>query len=665
MDLNSPVDLLPLVGPAYARRLEKLEISSLKDLLYHVPHRYLDFTQGSPLSLVQPGETVAVSGEVDSIKNQYTRRGRQIQIAHIHDGSGKISVVWFSQPYLVKILYPGVRVSLAGKVGWFVNKKALVSPEYEVVKKGKDKIHTSGLIPIYPETAGLSSKWLRARIRESLKTAKITEYLPDSLLKSEGLMPLKEALNSVHSPKALGAAQKARDRLAFDELFFLQLASLKRKKLWQKNKTAHKLIVEKTELQAFIDSLPFSLTKSQNLVLSQILSDLGKEFPMNRLLEGDVGSGKTVVAAIAAFVSFLNGYQSVVMAPTQILANQHYETLKTLLDPFKVRVTLITGSVVKKDLGRSDIFVGTHSLINKKAIFENVAFMAIDEQQRFGVKQREELVKKGKSTGKSAHLLTLTATPIPRTVALTFYGDLDLSVLSELPPGRQQINTWVVPPVKRPKALSWVEAEISKNKSQAFIICPLIEESDKETMQSVKAVTQEYKDLKKLFPILKLGLMHGRLKAQEKEKVMSGFKEGKIDILVATPVVEVGIDVANATLMLIEGAERFGLAQLHQLRGRVGRGEKKSYCLLFSDSASLKVLSRLHAMEKGISGFELAELDLKLRGPGEIFGTRQHGFPELKIASWQEVSLIGRAKRAAESFKPKKGFVLARQAGMV
>lgn len=665
MDLNSPVEELPLVGPSYGRRLEKLGIVFLRDLLYHVPHRYLDFTQGSPISRAQPGEVLALKGKVVSIKNQYTRSGRKIQIGEVKDRSGKITVVWFNQPYLIRTLYPGVEVSLAGKVGWFVNKKALVSPEYEVVKKGKEKIHTSGLIPIYPETSGLSSKWLRGRIRETLPSLPIEDYLDSQLLRKESLMPLKEAVHAVHSPKTLEEAEKARERLAFDELFFLQVRSLSRKKAWQKNKAAYRLEVNEEEVEKFMRSLPFGLTASQKEAVGEILDDLKKGYPMNRLLEGDVGSGKTVVAATCAFVSFLNGLQSVVMAPTQILATQHYETLKTLFDPYKLRVALVTGSVVKKDLGRVDIFVGTHALIHKKASFEKVGFVAIDEQHRFGVEQRQHLVKKGKKTGVSPHVLTMTATPIPRTVALTAYGDLDLSVLREMPLGRKQITTWVVPPVKREKALLWLKKQIKKQKSQAFFICPLIEESEKETMQSVKAVTKEYQELKKLFPGLKLGLMHGKLPSGKKEKVMKLFKDGEIDILVSTPVVEVGIDVPNATLMLIEGAERFGLAQLHQLRGRVGRGKKQSYCLIFSEVSSQNVLSRLKALERGLSGFELAELDLKLRGPGEIFGTRQHGFPELKIASWQDVGLITKAKRVALELSAKKGFVLASEAGMV
>jgi len=666
MHLNSQVEELPLVGPSYARRLNNLGISTIKDLLYHVPHRYLDFRVSSPVRAAAPEETVTVRGKVVSIKNQYTRSGRKIQIGEVEDASGKITVVWFNQPFLVRVLFPEAEISLAGKVGFFSGRKALISPEYELLKEGRDSIHTSGLVPVYPETFGVSSKWLRGRISQTLSNLGNTleDNLPQKVLKKEGLMPLAKAISAVHHPESLEEAEKGRERLAFDELLELQLASLSRKAGWKNNQTGHPLVFQQSDVDKFIDSLPFKLTQSQINAVEEILGDLTRAWPMNRLLEGDVGSGKTVVAAIAAFISFINGFQTAIMAPTQILTQQHYETLQRIFKPFKLRVALITSGLVKKDLGRTDIFVGTHALLNKKAIFENVGLVVIDEQHRFGVEQRALLVKQVGKKKLLPHILTMTATPIPRTVALTLYGDLDLSVLNELPGGRQKITTWIVPPAKRPKAMTWVKDEILKHKVQAFLICPLIEESEKETMQSVKAAAKEYTELKKIFPKLSYGLIHGKLSVKDKDKVMSDFRKGKIDVLVATPVVEVGIDVANATIMLIEGSERFGLAQLHQLRGRVGRGEKKSYCLVFSDSAAPRVLTRLAALEKGISGFELAELDLKLRGPGEVFGTRQHGFPELKIASWQDTELIQRAKRVAETLT-NKGFVLASKASMV
>jgi len=368
---------------------------------------------------------------------------------------------------------------------------------------------------------------------------------------------------------------------------------------------------------------------------------------MNRLLEGDVGSGKTIVAATAAFVTFTNGHQTVVMAPTQILAQQHFTTLKEVFEPFKVRVTLVTSAGVKGGPGKTDVFVGTHALIHKKVEFDNMALVIIDEQHRFGVKQRAHLITLSGRKKRAPHVLTMTATPIPRTVALTVYGDLDLSTLDELPKGRKKITTWLVPPQKRKGAYDWISEQIKSTSVQAFIVCPLIEESDKETMKQVRAATVEYEKLQKVFSKLKLGLLHGRLKAKEKDKIMDDFKRGKTDILISTPVVEVGIDVANATIMVIETPERFGLSQLHQLRGRVGRGEKKSYCLLFTQKKSRQVLSRLNALRKSLSGFELAELDLKLRGPGEVFGTRQHGFTEFKIANWQDTKLIKAARGVA------------------
>jgi ATP-dependent DNA helicase RecG len=362
---------------------------------------------------------------------------------------------------------------------------------------------------------------------------------------------------------------------------------------------------------------------------------------MNRLLEGDVGSGKTVVAAAAAFAVFLNGYQTIVMAPTQILATQHYETFKKLLTPFGVRVSLTTSDVKKSELGRNDVFIGTHALLNGKINFDKVGLVVIDEQHRFGVEQRKHLIKKSGTP----HVLTMTATPIPRTIALTSYGDLDLSVLTEMPLGRLKVTTWVVPETKREGAYGWIKSQILKSKSQVFIVCPLIEDSETETLADVKSVTSEFEKLKKIFVGYKLGLLHGRMKPTEKTKVLGGFRSRRIDILVTTPVVEVGIDIPNATVMVIEAAERFGLAQLHQLRGRVGRGDKKSYCLLF---ANIKYSKRLRAMEKMHSGFELAELDLQLRGPGEIFGTAQSGFPELKVASWNNYPLIKKAKDVAD-----------------
>lgn len=649
MDLTTSVAELSLVGPIYLKRLEKLEIQKIEELFYHIPHRYLDFSLTSDIGRAQLGETLTVRGKVVSMINMYTKAGKKIQMALVTDATGTILAVWFNQPFLVRTLYPGVKVALAGKIDWFGRKRALISPEYEKIFPGKMAVHTGRIISVYPETSGVSSKWIRGRIKEAFaKTkGKIKEFLPPGVLSNLNLLTFSQAVSCVHFPQRLEAAEEGRRRLAFNELLFLQIQNVYRKLTWQKNKVVYKFEVDKPDIDSFTASLPFRLTPSQKRATEEILEDLGKDIPMNRLLEGDVGSGKTVVAATAAFAAFVNGCQSIFMAPTQILAQQHYETLNKLLAKFKVRICLVTSESVKKDLGKTDIFVGTHALIHKKLDFDSVALVVIDEQHRFGVEQRAHLLKKAGERGVAPHVLTMTATPIPRTVALTFYGDLDLSLLTELPKGRKRVTTWIVPPLKRERAYGWIKEKIEKERVQVFVVCPLIEESQKETMAQVKAASEEEKSLKKIFKAFSVGLLHGKMRMKEKNEVLDLFREGKTDILVSTPVVEVGIDVANATIMLIEAAERFGLAQLHQLRGRVGRGKKKSYCLLFSQGKSPKVLTRLTAMTKGISGFELAELDLKLRGPGEIFGTRQHGFPELKIATWDDIELIREAKKVA------------------
>lgn len=650
MDLTTDVGELTLVGPTYLKRLEKLGIEKIEELLHHLPHRYLDFSLTSDIGRAQLGETLTVRGEIVSIKNQYTKMGRKIQLAEVSDSTGTILAVWFNQPFLVKTLYPGVKVALAGKIDWFGRKRALISPEYEKVFKGGGAVHTGRIIPVYPETSRVSSKWIRGRIKEAFaKTQdKIKEFLPPAVLDELNLVTFPQAVSSVHFPDNLGGAEEGRRRLAFNELLMLQVRNVYRKLNWQKNKVVYNFKIVKEDIDSFVNSLAFTLTPSQLRSTEEILTDLSKEVPMNRLLEGDVGSGKTVVAATAAFAAFANGYQSVFMAPTQILAQQHYETLRGLFKKFKARISLITSETKKQELGRVDIYVGTHALIHQKIDFDKVGLVVIDEQHRFGVEQRAHLVKRTGRRKSAPHVLTMTATPIPRTVALTFYGDLDLSTLTELPKGRKKIATWIVPSTKREGAYGWIKDKIEKERVQVFVVCPLIEESQKETMATVRAATEEFKSLKKIFKPLDVGLLHGKMRMKEKNEVLSLFRKGKTDILVSTPVVEVGIDIENAGVMLIEAADRFGLAQLHQLRGRVGRGEKKSFCLLLTESKSQIALSRLLAMTRSLSGFELAEIDLKLRGPGEVFGTKQHGFPELKIASWDDIELIREAKKVAE-----------------
>jgi len=645
MDLTSPVTELPKIGPIFEKKFEKLGIVTLENLFYHVPTRYLDYSLITTISKLHPDETATIHAKIVSLKNIYSKRGLKMQIGSVEDSTGKITVLWFNQPFLVKTLYPGRLVSLSGKIGFFGRKLCLTSPDYELMVEEDDPTtHTGRIVPIYPETAGLSSKWIRRKIKEAYVNSAITEFLPQNILDKFKLIDFKKAIKFVHFPESFEEAETGRRRLAFNELLSLELRSQIRKLNWKKNKVANKITIDRKLIESFIKSISFDLTNSQKKVIGEILENLKSEIPMNRLLEGDVGSGKTVVAAVAAFAAFTNGYQTVIMAPTQILASQHYKTFKALFSKFSVRVSLITSDIKKGDLGRNDIFIGTHSLINGKINFDKVGIVVIDEQHRFGVEQRKHLIKKSGTP----HVLTMTATPIPRTVALAAYGDMDLSVLTDMPPGRLKVTTWVIAEQKRNRAYDWIRSQVSNLKSQAFIVCPLIEDSDAETLADVKSVTSEFINLQSIFSNLRLGLLHGRLKPSEKDNVLEDFKKGKIDILVTTPVVEVGIDIPNASVMVIEAAERFGLAQLHQLRGRVGRGRAKSYCLLFSNFHSGRAYTRLKAMEKTHSGFELSELDLKLRGPGEIFGTAQSGFPELKIAGWNNYELIKNAKDAAE-----------------
>ncbi len=625
----------------YAGRLEKLGIKKLEDFLFHVPFRYEDYSLISKIASLQEGETVTIQGIVEKIENVYTKRFKTLQKAIVKDSSGSINILWFNQPFLTKVIKINDNISLSGKVEKDKGKLIIINPDYEVIFENQT-IHTGRLVPIYPETRGLTSKWLRRQVFNILKEKKeITEYLPEKILKENNLTSLSKALCNIHFPKIMEDAQKARERLSFDELFEIQLSSLIRKKEWKKKKTKSKWKIDENKVQEIIKSLPFELTKAQKNALDDIFKDFSSESAMNRLLEGDVGSGKTVVAAISMYIAFLNGFQSAFMAPTEILASQHYKTINSLLSDFGVKIELLTSASKKYDKN-FDVLVGTHALVYKKAEFNNLGFVVIDEQQRFGVEQRSIIRQKGNNP----HLLTMTATPIPRTVALTMYGDLDLSLLNEMPIGRLRVKTWLVPPVKRDNAYAWIEEKIIKEKDQVFIVCPFIEES--ETMVTVKAATKEYERLKSnVFPKLKLGLLHGKLKAKEKNEILNDFKNKKIDILVSTPVVEVGIDIPNATIMLIEEAERFGLSQLHQLRGRVGRSDKQSYCLLFTTSKNPLTIQRLKALESLYSGAELSELDLKLRGPGQIYGTVQHGVPKLKVASFSDFDLIDKTKKEA------------------
>lgn len=647
MDLSTQLSSLTGIGPGTAYRLKKLGLNTVQDLVYHFPFRYEDFSNTSTALEANVGERVTLKGEVWSIKNIFTRSRKIITQAIFNDGTSPIVLTWFNQHWLVKQIKTGDKLQVSGKLQKYKNKLSIMMPVWEkisVIPNTKyqilnTNIHTGRLVPIYPETEGLTSKWIRTKISQVLPAVldQIQDPLPDQI--RDGMLPLQDAIHQIHMPDDFVHAEKARERLGFDELFFVALATLKARQTWQKKPAVEPLKPYPKELGQFIKSLPFELTPSQQKVIKEIIDDLKKNRPMNRLVQGEVGSGKTVVATIIIYLTYLNGLKTLFMAPTEILAFQHYSTVSKLLEPLDIKVGIYTGS--KKQAKNAQVMIGTHALLSEKLLAENVGLIIVDEQQRFGVEQRALL----RSRAKLPHFLTTTATPIPRTVALTLYGDLDLSIIDELPKERLKIKTFVVPAKKRLAAYGFIEKQI-KLGDQAYIITPLIEQS--ETLISVRAATIEFEKLKtKIFPNLKLGLLHGRLKSKEKEAVMDDFKNHKIDILVSTSVVEVGVDVSNATIMVIESAERFGLAQLHQLRGRVGRGHKQSYCLLFSDGGPQEV-SRLKNMEKLNEGLKLAELDLKIRGSGEIFGIKQSGRFEFKIASFSDLPLIEKTRSAAK-----------------
>lgn len=663
MDLSSPLSVLGNAYKLYAKRLDAMNIKSVEDILYYIPYRYEDYSVISDIATLQAGETVTVIGTVVTIKTDYVQKFKNIQRAKMKDATGEIDVIWFNQPYLTKMIRVGDCVAISGKVTKNANKLQFTAPEYELVGTKPNLIHTGRLVPMYHETKGVSSKFIRRQMYKIISELKenLKEYIPYSILQKHDLMKLNQSIEQIHFPDTINHAIRAKQRLAFDELFFSQMAAIDRKIKWKQKLIGQTFETEKfqKEIQTFIDKLPFELTNAQEKSVDHIFSDLEREEPMNRLLEGDVGSGKTVVAAIAMYAAFLNNKQSVLMAPTEILATQHFLTISKLLEPFGVTVQLQTGSkkgiknqeTGSKNQGKKhlkfDILIGTHAVLSKNINFDNLGLVVIDEQQRFGVEQRSIIRNKGTNP----HFLTMTATPIPRTIALTMYGDLDLSLLDELPKGRMKIRTWLAPTVKRNNAYDWIRKQIKQTNSQVFIICPFIEES--ENMQTVKAATVEYERLvKHVFPDLRLGLLHGKMKSKEKDAMLADFKDKKYDILVATPVVEVGIDIPNATIIVIEAAERFGLSQLHQLRGRVGRGDKQSYCLLFTESGNPATITKLKALEHMHVGADLAEFDLQLRGPGDLYGTAQHGIPFFKIASFADVSLIEKARKEAENIFP-------------
>jgi len=672
LTLKTPIEKLPRITSAYIEKLHKVGINTVKDMLLYFPFRYDDFSKIKKISEVGLNEIVTIRGKILDIKNTRTwKKKMNLTEALIKDDSGTIKVVWFNQPFLVQNLKKGANVSISGKVVHAREGLQISNPAYEILGN-RISIHTACLAAVYHETEGLSSKWLRSRVKSVLKLANdLEEFLPYEVIRRQKLFGIAEAIRQIHFPTNKNKAKIAKRRLAFDELFLAQLYMLTQKRKWQKNKSVKIKFSNdiKIKVKNFVDSLPFKLTSAQKISSWRIIKDLAKDKPMNRLLEGDVGSGKTLVALIAALVVLESNYQVALMTPTEILAKQHFfEAIKRLKDLDK-KIAILIGresriyenkkgektisreKILKKiKNGEVSFLVGTHSLIQEKVIFNNLALSIVDEQHRFGIKQRAKIQNSILGIKDSPqiipHLLSMTATPIPRTLALAIYGDLDLSILDKTPRGRKKIITKLVPPANRNSSYKFIEDQIKKGR-QAFVVCPLIEESE---VLEIKSATEEYEILKnEIYPNLSIGLLHGKMKLKEKEKVMTKFSKREIDILVSTSVVEVGIDIPNASVIVIEGAERFGLAQLHQFRGRVGRGDHQSYCFLFTDSASVKTQKRLKALLKSSNGFELAEKDLEIRGPGELAGIRQSGLPDLAMSSLSDTELVKNAREEAKN----------------
>ena len=669
--LDSPITVLKGISPTLAAKFAKLGVKTIREMLYFFPRRHLDYTQMKPISELEKDQEQTI---VATVWEAHTAAlgWRKSTEATVADDTGTVRVVWFNQPYLAKRLRTNAQIVLSGKVSEFPRRSGKLvfeSPEWETLE-AEDLIHTGRLVPLYPLTEGLNPRRVRKLVKEAVAqwSPQLVDFLPQEVRDRCSLVDLPQAIQQAHYPDSEQRKDEARRRLAFDELFLIQLGVLARKQEWQEGQRGNPFQIDDPLLERFLNSLPFTLTPAQQKVMGEILSDLEKSQPMCRLLQGEVGSGKTVVATAVLLVAVANGYQGALMAPTEVLAEQHFHNISTLLSKvgqpegekgpllsypslpsYPLTIALLTGSLSQGEKqkiqqlirqGEVDLVIGTHALIQKEVEFNRLGLVVVDEQHRFGVLQRSALRQKGFNP----HVLVMSATPIPRTLALTLYGDLDLSVIDQLPPGRVAIETKWLNPGQREAAYAFLRRKIAEGR-QAFIICPLIEES--ESIET-KAAVAEYQRLSEdVFPDLRLGLLHGRLPTSEKEEVMRNFRDGELDILVSTPVVEVGIDIPNAVVMLIEGADRFGLSQLHQFRGRVGRGEHKSHCLLLAETPSLEGRERLKIIERTRDGFLLAEEDLKIRGPGEFFGTRQSGLPDLRMARLSDVALLELAREEA------------------
>jgi len=666
--LDSPITVIKGVAISIANKFAKFNVRTVCDLLHFFPRRYVDYSQRKPVSALIAGEEQTIIGTIwqARVATLGYRKGTE---AIVGDETGNVRVVWFNQPYLAKRFRTNARVVISGTVGVFKGHKVFESPEWELLED-RELIHTGRLVPVYPLTQGLYPRQVRKWTKEAVDgfARQLDDFLPADIKTRCQFLDLPAAIAQIHYPDDRTMAERARGRLSFDELFLLQLGVLARKRDWQESQPGNAFHIDREVISRFLSCLPFTLTQAQERVLQEILTDLQQTKAMSRLLQGEVGSGKTVIATLALLIAAANGYQGALMAPTEVLAEQHYANISSYLSKIGTQepgegtikrytgflskpltVALLIGSLSsaeKQNLhskikqGEVDIVIGTHALIQKEVEFNKLGLAVIDEQHRFGVLQRSALRQKGFNP----HVLVMTATPIPRTMALTLYGDLDISVIDELPPGRQVVKTKCLDPQDREKAYTFLHRQVS-NGRQAFIICPLVEESE---VLEAKAATTEYERLSRdVFPDLKLGLLHGQMPGNEKENVMRSFRGGELDILVSTSVVEVGIDVPRASVMMVEGAERFGLSQLHQFRGRVGRDKEQGYCLLIPEKLSPEARERLLLMERLHDGFALAEKDLEIRGPGEFFGARQSGLPDLKLAKLTDLHSLELARQEA------------------
>jgi ATP-dependent DNA helicase RecG len=647
MSLENPITTIKGVGEALASKLATLGVKTVGDMLYFLPRRYDDFSHVTPITAIAPGK-VTIKAEVESVVGRYVRRGLHITEAVLADTTAKTRAVWFNQPYRAEQLKKGDKLYFSGSYELQRNRYLLSNPATE--RESDFAVSTGRIVPIYPETKGIKSVQIRRIMRQLVPLMKLLpETLPAALIKREKLQSINQTLLQLHFPDTSEQLAAAKQRMAFEELLEVLLASV----LTKRDNGAlpgYRIPFNKQAATTFVQSLSFTMTAAQKRATWEILQDFEQGQPMNRMLQGDVGSGKTVVAAMAAFMAARAGYQSAFMAPTEILASQHTQTLVNLLEPLGVRIALLVGSIKPKNkallqqrvaAGEADVVVGTHALIQKDSQFHRLGFVIIDEQHRFGVDQRAELLKKSQLM---PHLLSMTATPIPRSLQLTVYGELEMSIIDELPAGRKPIVTKLYSPFDRKEVYSHIDQQIAVGR-QVYVVCPLIGEGKQAELKSVQT---EYERLQKtIFQHRRLAMLHGQQKAEDKEAIMQQFKAGAIDMLIATSVIEVGVDVPNATVMLIEGAERFGLAQLHQLRGRVGRSDHQSYCFLIPSSGK-RPSERLLELEQSQDGFYLAEVDLRLRGPGEIYGRMQHGTLNLQVANLADTKQIKHVRTVAE-----------------